>query len=652
MNSVRRFISVFFIILSINSFSQDERVDLYDLDINELSKFKVVSATKTVENINEVSATVRVVTQSEIVERGYFTLDELLTDLPGFQFRNILSLNSYVFQRGIPNQNNLTLVLIDGIQVNELNSGGFYGGGQFNMSNIDRVEVVYGPSSVAYGTNAVSGVINIITKGNENYLGSLKSQIGNFNTVSSDCSFNISDKSDRFKVRVSGMFKRTDKSDLRGANGDNNWSDLIDNYENDYNFGIKISYKDFVFGTNYLQKQTSTATLYKSVGTNYKDFGSFWNILFVNSYLKYTKKLGDNLTLISTLYNRNSTVLKNSIYFITDTSQASYYRPNNLTGIETVANYVGVKNLSLTGGVTFEYEILADKPSITYSESMLERPVLPNKPEMHENYLASFFFEPKYVLFKKLFFSAGIRYDISSVYNQVVTPRAGLSYYINGNYVKFTYADAFRAPKPWDYTDGLGNKNLMPEKMNSLELSFISCQIKNFNFDLTGYSNKLHNSIFKEMLNEGYRWINRGEIFTVGFETSLSYSSEKFRASLNYTFTDSKDENGKNIPEISKHSGNAYVSYFFNDKLNVNIRGNFVGEKENNYLIPSTNSKILDPYFILNGTINWSPIKDLSLQLIVKNILNTEYYHTSNREPERYRQPQRMIMITVGYKIM
>ena len=54
--------------------------------------------------------------------------------------------------------------MIDGIQVNELNSGGFYGGGQYNLSNVERIEVVYGPESVIYGTNSVSGIVNIVTK--------------------------------------------------------------------------------------------------------------------------------------------------------------------------------------------------------------------------------------------------------------------------------------------------------------------------------------------------------------------------------------------------------------------------------------------------------------------------------------------------------
>ena len=80
----------------------------------------------------------------------------------------MVSINSYVFQRGVPSQNNLIVLLVDGIQINELNSGGFYGGGQYNLSNVERIEVVYGPASALYGTNAISGIVNIITKNSSN----------------------------------------------------------------------------------------------------------------------------------------------------------------------------------------------------------------------------------------------------------------------------------------------------------------------------------------------------------------------------------------------------------------------------------------------------------------------------------------------------
>jgi outer membrane receptor for ferrienterochelin and colicin len=247
---MKPFITISFIFLFFNALAQKKNLDVYNLNFEELSKLKIVTASKTEQDIKELTSTLHVISAEEIQERAYFTLDEMLSDLPGFQFRNVMSLNSYVFQRGIPNQNNLTLILIDGIQVNELNSGGFYGGGQYNLSNIERVEVVYGPSSVAYGTNAVSGIINIITKNAEKNKGSFTTTIGNFN----------------------------------------NWTDLLDNFEDDYALDMKVNYKNFIFGTNYLNKQTSTATFQKSIGSSYKDYGTLWNIRFLNNYLKYNHR--------------------------------------------------------------------------------------------------------------------------------------------------------------------------------------------------------------------------------------------------------------------------------------------------------------------------------------------------------------------------
>ena len=76
---------------------------------------------------------------------------------------------------------------VDGIQINELNSGGFYAGGQFNLSNVKRIEDVYGPASVLYGTNAISGIINIIFNDPEDIRGGHASVLfGNFGTRNYD----------------------------------------------------------------------------------------------------------------------------------------------------------------------------------------------------------------------------------------------------------------------------------------------------------------------------------------------------------------------------------------------------------------------------------------------------------------------------------
>ena len=652
MNKITKYQFYLFLLVFINklSFSQPDSLNIYDYDFNQLSKLKTMSVSKAPQNIIEVPSTIFIITATEIKEKGYFTLEEALSDLPGFQFRNIVGYNSYVFQRGITNQNNLILMLIDGIQVNELNSGGFYGGGQYNLSNVERMEVVYGPASVAYGTNAVSGIINIITKSEIEKQVEINTLVGSFNTLNTNVGYCYANEKKSIGIRFSGMAKTTEKADLKGESGDNNWTDLMENFENDYSFDIKIKVNDFLLGTNYLQKQSSVATAFKSIGTIYRDYGTFWNIRFINNYLKYNKKITDQLTFSSALYNRNATVLDNSV-LVVDTAQIGNYRPNNLTGLENVINYNSNKFLAVTGGITLEYGQLAQKFSESYSNSPDVKPPIPEKPAMENNYLASIFMEPRLTLLKSLCLSGGIRFDQSSIYDQVFTPRAGLSYGYHNQIIRFSYAEAFRAPKPWDYTYGLGNNSLLPEKMKSLEAAISLSINDNLKMDLIGYKNTLENAITKQIVDEAYRWVNEGEVNTDGMEVYFRYSSQKFKSSLNYTFNNSYNAADVSIPEISRHSANTSFIYSFNNHVKINFRANYIGKRENPKIIATTNSNYVDPCLIFHGTLSLLNYKDFNVQFIVKNILNTAYYHTSDREPDRYRQPQRTVMLSVGYSL-
>jgi outer membrane receptor for ferrienterochelin and colicin len=125
----------------------------------------------------------------------------------------------------------------------------------------------------------------------------------------------------------------------------------------------------------------------------------------------------------------------------------------------------------------------------------------------------------------------------------------------------------------------------------------------------------------------------------------------KLNFDLNYTYNESKNELGQWVPEISKHSANASISYSFNNYIKMNLRANYIGERENPTVIISTNSKFIEPCLIFHGTLSLLNYKGFDLQLLAKNILNTEYYHTSNRDPSRYRQPQRIILVSIGYSL-
>jgi outer membrane receptor protein involved in Fe transport len=127
---------------------------------------QVTSVSKTAESLREAPATVVVVTGDEIERRGYLDLEQLLHDLPGFDVnRTNGDIYSHVYQRGYFDEfNSRLLLLIDGVEQNDLTQGTQYLSRQYPLTNIDRVEVVYGPASTMYGANAYTGVISIITK--------------------------------------------------------------------------------------------------------------------------------------------------------------------------------------------------------------------------------------------------------------------------------------------------------------------------------------------------------------------------------------------------------------------------------------------------------------------------------------------------------
>ncbi len=646
-----KFLIILFIISfdTMNSYGFADSTDIYKYDLNQLSKLKISSVSKSPIKISETPVTVHIVSAEEIKEKGYLTLEDVLGDLPGFQFRNIQSFNTYSFQRGIPNQNNLILVLIDGIQVNELNSGGFYGGGLYNLSNIDRIEVIYGPGSVAYGTNAVTGIINIISKTSLENRTIINAGAGSFNTINADASYSYANEKKDFGIRLSAMVKKTDKTDLKGSAGDNNWTDLLDNFENNYSFGLKIQVDNFTFGSHYLQKQSSTAPNVKSAGTDYKDYGTLWNVQFLNNYIKYNKKFNEKWTISTTLYNRNANVLDNTVQYVLDTTQIGYYRPNYLIGLENIASYVASDFITITGGIVFEYEELANGFSITYSNDGSTKPPTPKKPPMTADRLIGIFLEPQINILQNLFLLCGVRYDQSSLYDKVLTPRAGISYNLDNQILRLSYSEAFRAPKPWDYTDGLGNESLIPETMKSFEAGITLSLINNFQIDFTAYKNQLKNAINKQTLNNGYRWINEGEINTSGIELELRHATAKIKTTLNYTFTQSLNAYGAFVPEISKHTGNASITYSFYEHLKLNMRANYIGKRENPKLIEATNSIYIEPAFIVNSTLSFYNYKGFDFSLSINNIFDTKYYHTSNRAPDRYKQAARAVLFSVAY---
>lgn len=126
----------------------------------------ISSVSKSNEDPLEAPATITVITAEQIQRRGYKSIDELLNDVSGFDLskgKGVTRAN--IAQRGYRSSlTDRTLFLVDGVEENDLSSEHAYISTQYSISNIKRVEIIYGPASTMYGANAFSGAINVITK--------------------------------------------------------------------------------------------------------------------------------------------------------------------------------------------------------------------------------------------------------------------------------------------------------------------------------------------------------------------------------------------------------------------------------------------------------------------------------------------------------
>jgi outer membrane receptor for ferrienterochelin and colicins len=181
----------------------------------------VTSVSKRAENLDEVPATMIVLTRTQIRERGYQDLVELLKDVPGFDLTMFYgSEYANIYQRGF-RQNNTekTLLLIDGIEENDLWTNWAYIDRQYPLSNIEQVEIIYGPASTMYGPNAFAGVINVITRQASGVIRdgkttamSASAGYGTYNTRFVDMNFNGKRRSLAFSL--TGRLYYSDEMDL------------------------------------------------------------------------------------------------------------------------------------------------------------------------------------------------------------------------------------------------------------------------------------------------------------------------------------------------------------------------------------------------------------------------------------------------------
>ncbi|MBW4645722.1 MAG: TonB-dependent receptor [Goleter apudmare HA4340-LM2] len=631
-------------VISQNTTETEPDIELTVID--KLLNEPVFSPFRSEGTVKDSTRPVYVITGEEMEAQGARTVKEALRFLPGILGDGTVGTEvnalSGQFIRG--SNTGQVLILLDGRPINNLGGGGF-DLSEFTTNNIERVEVLPGGGSTLYGSDAIGGVINIVTRRpTEKITTEAKVNIGAYRLKQQ--SIQNSGKAGAISWVVG--YNRTQAKNnypftIPEANfaGTRTNNDVIFN-----NFNVKLEanlgkHNTLTLSNLYLSKEQGTPG---GVPIPEPQFGQgFFNSLTDNNR-KYTDEFLTDLTWNSKLGTGDDSLLTARVYtdFLNtrfdnrsgapssqnrfDSNQVSY-------GIQTTHSWNLTKNQSLVYGfdyrnvnvrnTTFNYGTNVNREN--YDDGISQGGIFAK----YENNLTASFS-----------INLGVRQDFSSLVNGSFTsPSVGTKLAISHSItLRANYIRNFRAPTIANLFNNnptnIGNPELKPEKGDSFDIG-IDQKLGSIGLlRLTFFSNTVSDTIaFKRLTppvngNTG-TWENIGLVRTTGIEGSLNLQLAKnFYAFANYTANDPRILASSNSAELDKE-----LRFAGADKLNLGVsyenpQGWYLGllmNSLNGYPTNNTNTEFLSGYTTLDFKMRVPLSDSLILTSSVDNIFDQRY---------------------------
>ncbi len=617
------FLSLF--LVSNFAFTQEKKkvTDVEELSLEELLNQEVTVASKKAQKIEEAPAIISVITKKEITERGYLNLYDVLTSLPG-----INSIETYwgfnqLFFRGIysPLYNDKSLVLINGHPFWDSINGSYYIEA-FPIEAVKKIEVIRGPGSTLYGTNAFAGVINIVTEEADIVSGNSSWYLAIENEESMEGGYASGYTNNKLKIFYAiGVKKGTGYSynipadELGNKNIEANF---INNYGTLY---TNINYGGLTIDLFGFTQDKSKIDAIPAVWGTLEQTHNNWNGFFVGA--KYKKEISSKLNIIlRTSYNKflrgffsrlsggHSKFESSGIRY--DGELNLNYMPNEdiflVSGIQyefIKGNYYNIHNMD-TGDIIL-YGI-GDKE---VSDSNIS------------GYLQGDF------SFGKIGFVGGVRVVNNKDYGNFINPRAGIVFKASKKvFLKALYGNAFRAPNLFEkyanFSTTKGNTDLDPEKISTMDLG-VDILTRNVNIRLNYYYANAKDLIGRSLDPELNitKYFNLGESTYTGAEFEIRGKLvEKTTFFLNGSYIKGEDTEGNDIPYIPDYLSNGGITYN-GRKILASFYYNYISPTTN----PTLNGDVdIDSTFILNTKLGFKISEKLTFSLIIHNIFDKDVW--------------------------
>lgn len=524
----------------------------------ELMNTPVVTASKIAQKASDAPATVVVVTADQIRRRGYKSLLQVLQDLPDYKVEKRSDPEWYndFTVRGVNGQDTF-VILLDGMKISPSANERIPIMENYPVHLAKQIEVVYGPASALYGADAVSGVINIISK--EAKAGSgfaAESEMGTDGDHMRLANFHGSyEFQPGVRLTVGGQWFYDPLPEL-----DKTWSDYHHFSEQRNGGPFPNPFAPFPFSPstpfdNEPDYPEKTRAFYAFLKIDDLEFKLFRNSAKVSSTLPYKAEyaiLNENvfldqaLTVLGAQYSKNLGSVTLQTHFtgsrydldpnsnfrnaFTDMEVGYKYADSSSFKAEQQITWVPRKDWTIVGGAS--YEIVSATPWSTDLQSPVDTSQAlsgfirggplgqDGKPLKADFFPLKYsntgaYLQGQFGLTESLSVTLGAREDSNSRYGSTFNPRAGLVWHLNHrNTFKILYGSAFLAPSPLlayghfgsffptNYPDNtqfasafwrLPNPDLKPLKEKTLEASYQSTLSANFNLSVNVYQTKLTN---------------------------------------------------------------------------------------------------------------------------------------------------------------
>ena len=569
-----------------------------------------------------IGTSVSIVTSEEIQRKQVNSVSDVLRELPGIAVLRTGTVGGFTQLRIRGAEGNHTLVIIDGVKVNDPSGGSEFDFGSLRAADVERIEVLRGPQSSIYGSDAIGGVVNIITKrGFGPAAFTSITEAGSLNTTNAAVSLSGGGMKYNYYAGLTGY--QTQGHSIAPESEGNSEIDGNKNFTFNFKAGFKplenLDIDVFIRRVGDITESDSQPAVSGTIFTRDEDGETDVDQRTGKLLLKYTMNDGNwqHLLSASKHSHHSDTSVKKEITFEAEGEKTRFNYQTNMF-------FSFLDTIDSENRVTLLIERETDK--------QVTRSPWGNNDHTITNY--SLVGEYGLDFEGQLFITGGLRHDKNNIFQNANTFRLTSSYLLKGTGARFhgSYGKGVKNPTLYELFGSSanyeGNPLLNPEKSIGWDFGLEQALFDDsVNLDITYFNNRITNLI----QGSGNTSKNLSGMTKIdGIEISLEgkvFNNLIF--SGQYTYTNGKDDTGKSLIRRARHLASTNFIYtFYDDRAKIDLGVDYNGEQWDvqfsNYFASQKNI-LLDDFILVNVAGSYDLTDKVTLLGRVENILDTKH---------------------------